>query len=181
MWQAGSTGSACTHSLLSGNTDTCPLSQDGPDPPSHMCSWAQAQCTQKQLPVYPCHHTLTHTYTYLCSHNLSIQQVTNQNAPAALTTCSSNSTPHQPNPGAPLPTASLGTLGCMQSLIQHDFRRHCSLTVLNLFKPHGPRNAHSVIYLSREAGLNQGQIQLYHSSPGQVIVFQMMTLAIPTS
>ena len=148
-----------------------------------MCSWAQAQCTQKQLPVYPCHHTHTHIHILVLTYSeySRLQQVTNQHAPAALTTCSSNSTPHQPNPGVPLPTASPGPLGCMQPLTQHDFRRHCSLTVLNLFKPHGPRNAHSVIYLSREAGLNQGQIQLYHSSPGQVIVFRMMTLAIPTS
>lgn len=38
-----------TLSLLSGGADTCPGPQDWPDPPSHVWSWAQGQCTQKQL------------------------------------------------------------------------------------------------------------------------------------
>lgn len=46
-----------TLTLLSGNTDTHPVLWDWPDPPSHMCHWAQAQCIQKQLPVYTSHHT----------------------------------------------------------------------------------------------------------------------------
>ena len=181
MWQAGSTGSACAHSLLSGDTYAHCLRM-GQTHPATCVDGHRPSVTRNN---FLCTHAITHThtFTYSCSHTLSIPGFSKSQTsmpllplpPAAQTQLHTSPTQVHPSP------LQVRVPWAVCSLTQHDFRRHCSLTVLNLFKPHGPRNAHSVIYLSREAGLNQGQIQLYHSSPGQVIVFRMMTLAIPTS
>lgn len=64
-------------------------------PPSHMCSWAQAQCTQKQLPV---HTDLTHIFMPTSPEHSRHQPVTNLHAPPPLTTCSSNNSVPIPVP-----------------------------------------------------------------------------------
>lgn len=91
---AGGQHRFCLHTLalLPGNADTRPGPRDWPDPPSLMWSWGQAQCTQKQLPVYTHHHTHILVLTY--SEYSRFQPVTNLHAPPPRIACSSNSPPH---------------------------------------------------------------------------------------
>lgn len=84
-----------TLSLTPGHADTHLGPRDWPDLPSHMCSWAQAQCTQKQLPV---HTDLTHIFMPTSPEHSWHQPVTNLHAPPPLTTCSSNNSMPIPAP-----------------------------------------------------------------------------------
>lgn len=122
MWQAGSPGSACSHSpLLSGDADTCPVPRDKPDPPSNMRSHRPAVPRNSLL----CTHAITHTNSR--SRNLNIPDFSQSQtcmplfpSPLAAQTQLHASPTHL----VPLPTASLCAPGNTQPLIQYDL--HCS-------------------------------------------------------